>query len=381
MKYLNLLIKFTKEIFKIIIFIISILFSVYFILGTVYSTLFIELQFKEKIISSMLDREMIIILSAILVVSEVLGFKKAFKPILTKGEIVIYLFSSYFLSYFIVRNFQFSGKLFVIAILIMSASFFFLLLRLTDFFINFSILYLKGIILKEIIRLSKNIDNFIYYFNNIFFRSVKATIEIIQGRKKNIFNKKVIVRIIYNSLRLIISIIFSLIIFLSIIILTIGLSGWITFKINQYFDYKNKQRKSFIITKIVPKNTIKSEEVVLKGYHFGWNLNRQYKLISKEGQINDIKLWTDNEIKFTVPLHLKEGKNLIWLEKPESESSDSTILKSNKVSLNIISVWEFYPTQINFENLLYPIQGENFLKRIKKFIFFNLKLGDLINFL
>jgi len=344
--------KYIHEILKVVIFIISILFSGYFILGTIYSTIFIELQFKEQITSSMTNYELMLMLFGILGILGVLGFRKIVKPVLSKGELIIYLFSSYFLSYFIVKNFQFSGRLFIILILFISAVLFFLLLQITDFFYNFNILYLKKLILKEKIKLNQNISKLVFNFNNGLLKSPKIIVKII----------------------------FSLIVFSSVIILTIGLTGLIIFKINQYFDYQNQLRKSFVITKIVPKNTTYAQEIVLQGYNFGWRLNKPSELMTKDGAINDIKLWTDNEIRFIVPLHLKEGKSFIWLEKPENDSSHSAILKSNQVNLNIISRWEFYPSQINYDNSFYPIIKENILRRIKRFLFFKLKVGDLFSY-
>ena len=344
--------KYIHEILKVVIFIISILFSGYFILGTIYSTIFIELQFKEQITSSMTNYELMLMLFGILGILGVLGFRKIVKPVLSKGELIIYLFSSYFLSYFIVKNFQFSGRLFIILILFISAVLFFLLLQITDFFYNFNILYLKKLILKEKIKLNQNISKLVFNFNNGLLKSPKIIVKII----------------------------FSLIVFSSVIILTIGLTGLIIFKINQYFDYQNQLRKSFVITKIVPKNTTYAQEVILQGYNFGWDLNNLSSLMTKDGAINDIKLWTDNEIRFIVPLHLKEGKSFIWLEKPENDSSHSAILKSNQVLLNIISRWEFYPSQINYDNSFYPIIKENILRKIKRFLFFKLKVGDWLGY-
>lgn len=380
MKYIYSVIRFTKEILKVVIFIISILFSGYFILGTIYSTLFIELKFKEQIISSMSNKELNFMLFGVLGVLGVLGFRKIVRPVLSKGEFIIYLFSSYFLSYFIVKNFQFPDRLFIILMLFISAILFFLLLQITDFFYNFNVLYLKELILKEKIKLGKNISQFIINFNNIFLRSLKTIMEIIQGSRKIIPNKESVIKIISYSLHLIISMAFSLTIFLSVIILTIGLTGLIIFKINQYFDYQNQLRKSFIITKIVPKNTTYAQEVILQGYNFGWRQNNLSLLMTKDGAINDIKLWTDNEIRFIIPLHLVEGKSFIWLERPVDDSSNSAILKSNQVFLNIISRFEFYPSQLNYDSPLYPIQRENLLKKIKRFLFFKLKVGDIISY-
>ena len=184
--------KYIHEILKIVIFIISILFSGYFILGTIYSTIFIELQFREQIVSSMTNYELMLMLFGILGVLGILGFKKIIKPILSKGEIIIYLFSSYFLSYFIIKNFQFSGRLFIILILLISAILFFLLFQITDFFYNFNVLYLKELVLKEIIKLRQSISKFVFNFINIFLRLPKTIMEIIQGSRKIIFNKELI---------------------------------------------------------------------------------------------------------------------------------------------------------------------------------------------
>jgi hypothetical protein len=352
MKFFYSLIRFTKEILKIVIFIISILFSGYFILGTIYSTLFTELKFKEQIVSSISNKELTLIIFGILGTLVILGFKKILKPILSKGEFIIYLFSSYFLSHFIVKSFQFPSELVVLITLFLSVTLFFLLIQITEFFYNFNILYFKELILKERIKLGKNISQFIFDFNN-----------------KSLNFSKIIKEII-----------FSLLIFLSIVILITGLSGLIIFKVNQYLDYQKQLRKNFIIIKIIPKNTTYDQEVVLQGYNFGWKPNDSYRLIAGAGQINDIRLWTDNEIKFTVPLHLREGKNSIWLEKSEDDSSHSAILKSNQVNLTVISRWEFYPSQINYNDLSYPVQRENLVKKIKRFIFFKLKIGDIFSY-
>lgn len=372
--------KYIHSILKIVIFIISILFSGYFILGTVYSTLFIELKFKEQIVSSMSNYELMLMLFGIIGTLGVLGFRKIVKQVLSKGELIIYLFSSYFLSYFIVKNFQFPGRLFTMILILIFAITFFLLLQVKDFFYNFEVVYWKELIVKERIRLRKNFSEFIYKFNYLFLESPKTIAGIIKGMGKIIFNKESLIKIVTYSLRLIISIIFSLTIFLSVIILTIGLAGLIIFKINQYFEYQNQLKRKFVITKIIPKNTTYAQEVALQGYNFGWRLNKPSELMSKDGIINDIELWTDNEIRFIVPLHLKEGKSVIWLERPIDDSSNSAILKSNQVNLNIISRWEFYPSQEIYNKSFYPIQRENLIKRIKRFLFFKLKLGDLISY-
>ena len=73
MKYLKLLTQFIKEILKIIVFIISIIFSGYFILLTIYSTLFIDLKFKEQVITSMSDKELSMILLGVLTLLGILG--------------------------------------------------------------------------------------------------------------------------------------------------------------------------------------------------------------------------------------------------------------------------------------------------------------------
>ncbi len=377
MKYLKLLTQFIKEILKIIVFIISIIFSGYFILLTIYSTLFIDLKLKEQVITVISDKELSMILLGVLTLLGILGFKKITGSTLSKQDGVIYLLSSYFLSYFIVKNFLLSSKHSFLLTLFFSTILFFLLIRITDFFFNFDASFFRNIIVEEKIKLNQRLSK----FASLFRSSFKTIIEIIQGKRKNIISKELLIKAIYNFSRLVSSMAYPLIIFFSIIILIIGLSGLIILGVNQYLDFQNQLRRSFTITKILPKNITQAENVSLKGYNFGWKLGDKDKLMSKDGEINDIKLWTNDEIKFNVPLHLKDGKNIIWLEKSESDSSNSAILKSNKVTLNIISRWEFYPSQINYENLFYPLQKENLIKRIKRFLFFKLKLGDIISFL
>ncbi|OGK18249.1 hypothetical protein A3G67_03050 [Candidatus Roizmanbacteria bacterium RIFCSPLOWO2_12_FULL_40_12] len=91
------------------------------------------------------------------------------------------------------------------------------------------------------------------------------------------------------------------------------------------------------ITNHEPKIVYYGTKVILTGRRFGWKGNIDANLRHSAGKIN-IDLWTDTEIIFTIPLHWKEGKIEIWIEKSvEAENSKIKKVKSNKVSLQLIS--------------------------------------------
>lgn len=337
MKYLNVFLKFGKEMLKIIVFVISLIFSFYYIFSTIYSTLFSDLFFyKEELLSNSSIQELSYILIPTIFIIWILNYKKTLKIIFSKEEKVILLFSSYFFSYFVLTSFGISGRLFVILIIFIIAFIYYLLIIINNFFYDFSLSYFKKLLRSEKNKLEKGLTKITYV---------------------------------------------NIAMFISISLLMIGLTGFIIFKINSYLDYHNQLRRSFVITKIIPKNTTQAEGVILKGYKFGWKLNESYRIMSETGQINDIKLWTDTEIQFNVPLHIKDGKNIIWIERTVDDSSQSAKMTSNKIELNIISRWEFYPSQINYENPFYPLQKENLIRRIRRFLFFKLKLGDIMSLL
>ena len=81
-----------------------------------------------------------------------------------------------------------------------------------------------------------------------------------------------------------------------------------------------------------------------------------------------VELWKENEITFTVPLHWKEGKTKIWIERMKGSIPSAPLLKSNDVELNIMNRWDFYPEQdeLDKKNLFtYFSRG---IKKIKRFI-------------
>lgn len=91
------------------------------------------------------------------------------------------------------------------------------------------------------------------------------------------------------------------------------------------------------ITAHEPRIVYYGTKVVLTGRRFGWNGSLDANLKHSTGKIN-IDLWTDTEIVFSVPLHWKEGKIEIWIEKPiESENGKLKKVRSNKANLQLIS--------------------------------------------
>jgi len=124
-----------------------------------------------------------------------------------------------------------------------------------------------------------------------------------------------------------------------------------------------KFRGSLYIKDIHPKQAIYASLLEIRGYNFGWNPSndRRYKLNSSYGEIftND---WTNESIKFAVPLHLKEGQVAVWLER--LDNNQNKILISNRVSFLLLDRREFYPQEGMNSSII-----ERGIKKIKRFLF------------
>ncbi len=148
--------------------------------------------------------------------------------------------------------------------------------------------------------------------------------------------------------------------FISILTLT----GYFSIKTILYYQTIHMQAKflkhELYIKEIVPSHSILGEVVTLKGYNFAWKTSNDYNINSTYGTIPTHK-WSDEIIEFNIPLHLKEGLNEIWVEKPVDDSHPKKIIKSNTVELYLLSRQQFYTTKSDSLNT-------KIIKKLKLFL-------------
>lgn len=102
-------------------------------------------------------------------------------------------------------------------------------------------------------------------------------------------------------------------------------------------------RKTLYLKRVTPGTTTIAEHASLYGYNLGWKTDPRSKLISSDGEIPS-SIWTNEQIYFEIPLHVKEGVREIWVLKPKNEDDpNSAIIKSNKISIKIESRFKYNP--------------------------------------
>lgn len=132
---------------------------------------------------------------------------------------------------------------------------------------------------------------------------------------------------------------------------------------------ENQLRKRLYIKKILPQKTMHAQKVIIEGYNFGWNPTGDsgYRIMTSEGPIRLIETWTNEQLLFIVSLDIPIGKKEIWVEKPADNPNNKKVLKSNTVSLDVISRF-----------IIYPDVGDSLLtkisKRIKRVFFTDIKI-------
>lgn len=124
---------------------------------------------------------------------------------------------------------------------------------------------------------------------------------------------------------------------------------------------ENQLRTTLYIHSITPIKTTHAEKVTMKGYNFGWRGNDRSRLMSSDGQI-PTHLWTNTDIEFEIPLHLREGTREIWVERPIDETEKSSpVITSNHKPIIIVSRFIFYPA-------LNDSLGTKIIKRVRLYI-------------
>jgi len=350
------------ELAKLPVLIISFISVGYFIIINLLNLLLPEMTEKNivfNIESSDLNKLVILLIFLnALTIFFFIKFKKV-KLIsvlsLNKKEIIIYGLTSYCLVSFIRQNLS----LFVFLKDILSTILFFLIFfffpPLVYFFSNFRIDYFRMILIK--------------------IRNDIKQIELRSINWRGLFID--FVKFIFKKLPYLIIPIFFTVVGLFFLRLIFA-------KINVYLLHQSFLHKQFLITRIRPKETIIAETVILDGYNFGFKENEFFQLKTSKGSVSGIKDWNNNKVEFVVPLDLPEGKNELWLERTKTASSQSALMKTNKVDLTILSRWDFYPQQKDYQ---YPPSFLDYfritVKKLKRIIFFNWGViqlcGKLIN--
>lgn len=139
--------------------------------------------------------------------------------------------------------------------------------------------------------------------------------------------------------------------------------------INRYMEGEisqdNFKKTRFTIMRVIPDKPLHAQKVKIEGFNFGWRSDPQkrYRIMTTDGPIRLIEVWTNEMIEITIPLEFPTGKTKLWLERPGEGSQKNQTVKSNQVSLKIFSRFSLYPS----ENDSLIIRA---FKKIKRYIYF-----------
>lgn len=128
-------------------------------------------------------------------------------------------------------------------------------------------------------------------------------------------------------------------------------------------------RNGFTLASIEPNSLTHAQTVKLKGFNLGWGTQSdpRFRVLSSSGPIPQIIEWTENTITFIAPLHLREGTQYIWAQRPKDPSNKkSTIIKTNAISAQVYSRFDYYPD-------LGEDKKQRAFKKIKRSLFLNMQ--------
>lgn len=125
--------------------------------------------------------------------------------------------------------------------------------------------------------------------------------------------------------------------------------SFLTWQLNRYADYQRRLRENLTIMSVDPSTTTLAQKVRLKGYNFGWRVNKKDRLMSNYGKVF-VDEWKGEELIFTIPLHWKEGTVNLWIEKNKDDQLEGKLIKSNVVRLKVLSRWDFFPAEEELRN-------------------------------
>ena len=186
---------------------------------------------------------------------------------------------------------------------------------------------------------------FIWFLFSYLVKAYKL-IKLLRKLIRKISEKKeYLIKAIYFFCKLIKAIVIGLVV-VSFIAIIVAFLAW---QLNRYADYQRKLRENLTIMSVVPVKTTLAQKVKLQGYNFGWRVNKKDKLMSNYGPVL-VDEWKGEELIFIVPLHWKEGKVKLWIEKNKDDIPEEKLIKSNVVRLKVLSRWDFFPAEEELRN-------------------------------
>lgn len=375
---------FLIESFKLVTFILT---SVLF-LTTVFSYLqfyfFPDFIFFGQTILSATNKELSMLFAgAFFLLSIVIGYELKHKKItviklsdIPKEEFLIYIITSFLLAYFFTTSFLSSVKFNTVVLLTL---FLFLLLPYvigfyTSYNFNYFTNLIKAIFYDLIVFLQINTVTTSEKYKSLVgldTTSSKKAIVLIRLWVVRILNalKSLFINALKSDKKKLARVVWPVFVRLVGFIAAVFFMFMIIFRVvntvNEYLNYQKSLRDNLTIMKIHPTRTTLAERVIINGYNFGWKLIEQDRLISGYGPVI-VESWTDRQITFVVPLHWKEGFIELWVEKMKDTSKDARLLKSNKVKLQIMSRWYYYPKESDFRSNPFYTYWNRIVKKIRR---------------
>ncbi len=152
------------------------------------------------------------------------------------------------------------------------------------------------------------------------------------------------------------------------IIVVLSIVAFLTWQLNRYADYQRKLRENLTIMFVDQETTTLAQKVRLKGYNFGWRVNKKDRLMSSYGPVF-VDEWQEEELIFTIPLHWKEGTLYLWIERIKDDVPEKKLIKSNTVTLKILPRWDFFPTEEELRNKDLLSSLNRAIKKIRRTLF------------
>lgn len=372
------------ESFKLVTFILTSVLFLTTVIAYLQFYFFPDFIFFGQTILSATNKELSLLFAgAFFLLSIVVAYELKHKKIaviklfdIPKEELLVYIITSFLLGYFLTTSLFPVVNFNIIASLTI---FLFLLLPyVIEFFSSYSLGYfrdlLKGIISELLVFLPINklthresypsLTGFnitstqklmviFRFWKSLIFDKLKAS--FISALKSD---KKKLARVIWHMVIRLIGL------FTAVSIMIMIIFGVVD-SIKGYLNYQKSLRDNLTIMKIAPTKTTLAEKIIINGYNFGWKLINQDRLVSTYGPVI-VELWTDKQITFVVPLHWKEGFIELWVEKMKDTSKDARLLKSNKVKLQIMSRWYYYPKESDFRSNPFYTYWNRIVKKIRR---------------
>ena len=209
----------------------------------------------------------------------------------------------------------------------------------------------KGILIKRPFFLKK------HFYLTYSKRIITGTVSFLITYSKRII-RGIVSFLITHGKRITLTV--TIIVFFSTVTLSL------IFLLQEYVQTQKRLKENLTIVEVIPGKTTLAELVKVKGYNFGWRLNKGDGLMSSYGPV-DVKEWTNEVIKFVVPLHWKEGKVNLWIVKYKTDNPPTEAKISNVVSLQIDSRWSYYPEQEELDSKSIQAYVSRAIKKIRRF--------------